>query len=178
MQTPGALDGPAALASSAALTRFASLAGTLFGPLQARAEVSARYGFRVGALAILIKPGISSEVVEARGIAALPNAPRWLAGVMNLRGNPVLVFDLYVALELARHDSAEKPMVLVLDKGDAAAGLLIDGLPRVVPPGAQINVPAALHARLAPFTPRALSSGDAVWLEFDHAEFLTSLATS
>jgi len=166
------------LAPSEALTRFAPPAGALLGPVQARDEQTARYGFRVSSLGLLIKPGTGSEVVEARGIAPLPNAPRWLAGVMNLRGNPVPVFDLCSALELARNDESQKSMVLVLDKGEHAAGLLIDGLPRIVPQGKPIEPPGALPIRLAPFAPQAVATSDAVWLEFDHVGFLTSLAAT
>ena len=135
-----------------------------------------RYGFRVGSLNLLIQPDTRSEVVEARGIAAMPNASPWLAGYMNLRGNPVPVFDLYTAFDLPRKDTSQKTMVLVLDKGDRAAGLLIDGLPRVVPPGEPIDQPATLPVRLAPFASQPIATEDGVWLEFDHAGFLTSLA--
>jgi chemotaxis signal transduction protein len=178
MQAQAELDGSAVLAPSAALTRFVAPIVALLGPVQARKEHAVRYGFRVSSLGLLIKPGTGSEVVEARGIAAMPNAPRWLAGVMNLRGNPVPVFDLCAALELARNDESQKSMVLVLDKGDKAAGLLIDGMPRVVPEGTAIDLPTALPARLAPFAPSALATADAVWLEFDHAGFLTNLAAT
>jgi chemotaxis signal transduction protein len=178
MQIGTVADSCALLAPSTALTRFAPPAGMPLAPVQARDEQAVRYGFRASSLGLLIRPGTGSEVLDARGIAALPNAPRWLAGVMNLRGNPVPVFDLCAALDLARNDDSHKSMVLVLDKGDRAAGLLIDGLPRVVPPGRPIDPPSALPARLAPFATRALATGDGVWLEFDHAGFLTSLAAA
>lgn len=166
------------LAPSEALTRFAPPTGALLGPVQLREEQTARYGFRVSSLGFLIKPGTGSEVVEARGIAPLPNAPHWLAGVMNLRGNPVPVFDLCSALELARNDESQKSMVLVLDKGEHAAGLLIDGLPRVVPQGKAIEPPGGLPTRLVAFTAQAVATRDAIWLEFDHVGFLTSLAAT
>jgi len=166
------------LAPSVALTRFAPPAGALLGPVLARTEQRVRYGFRVSSLGLLIKLDAGSEVVEARGIASMPNAPRWLAGVMNLRGNPVPVFDLNAALDLPRNDESQKSMVLVLDKGEQAAGLLIDGMPRVVPPGNPVEQPSTLPARLAPFATRAIVAGDGVWLEFDHVGFLTNLAAS
>jgi chemotaxis signal transduction protein len=178
MHTQAGLDEHATLAPSEALTRFAPPSGVLLGPVQVRDEQTARYGFRVSSLGLLIQPGTGSEVVDARAIAALPNAPRWLAGVMNLRGNPVPVFDLCSALELARNGESQKSMVLVLDKGEHAAGLLIDGLPRIVPQGRPIEPPGALPARLAPFTPQAVATSDAIWLEFDHVGFLTSLAAT
>jgi len=178
MQAQAEQEASPVLAPSAALTRFLAPLGALLGPVQARKEQVVRYGFRVSSLGLLIKPGTGSEVVEARGIAPMPNAPRWLAGVMNLRGNPVPVFDLCAALELPRNDESQKSMVLVLDKGEKAAGLLIDGVPRVVSEGTPIDLPTALPARLAPFAPHAVATGDAVWLEFDHAEFLTNLAAT
>lgn len=178
MQTTSTEAERARLAPSAALTRFQPPAGTLLGAEAVREEPQVRYGFRVSSLGLLIRPGTGSEVVDARAIATLPNAPRWLAGIMNLRGNPVPVFDLCAALELARNDDSQKSMVLVLDKGDAAAGLLIDGMPRAVSQVRPIAQPTALPARLQPFVPHALATGDDVWLEFDHAGFLTSLAAS
>ena len=178
MQTQNDADRSGLLAPSAALTRFAPPAGALLEPTRARTEQRVRYGFRVSSLGLLIRLNTGSEVVEARAIAAMPNAPRWLAGVMNLRGNPVPVFDLCAALDLPRNDESQKSMVLVLDKGEQAAGLLIDGMPRVVPPGKPIDQPTSLPARLVPFAPQALAAGDGVWLEFDHVGFLTSLATS
>jgi chemotaxis signal transduction protein len=168
----------ALLAPSEALTRFDPYAGALLGPGQSGDARRVRYGFRVSSLSLLIQADTRSEVVEARGIAAMPNAPRWLAGYMNLRGNPVPVFDLCAALDLPRNDAAQKTMVLVLDKGDQAAGLLIDGVPRVVPPGEAIEQPATLPARLAPFASQAITTDDGVWLEFDHPGFLTSLAAT
>lgn len=166
----------ALLAPSAALTRFAPPAGALLGPAQVRDERQVRYGFRVSSLGLLIAVNTGSEVVEARGIALLPNAPRWLAGVMNLRGNPVPVFDLCAALDLPRNDESQKSMVLVLEKGEHAAGLLIDGLPRVVPPGNALEQPTSLPARLVTFATHARATDDGVWFEFDHVGFLTSLA--
>ena len=176
MQTLADTSENALLAPSEALTRFNPYAGALPGPGLPQDERRVRYGFHVGSLSLLIQADTRSEVVEARGIAAMPNAPRWLAGYMNLRGNPVPVFDLYVALDLTRSDAAQKPMVLVLDKGDRAAGLLIDGVPRVVPPGEEIDRPATLPARLVPFATQAIATDDGVWLEFDHAGFLASFA--
>lgn len=178
MQTQTETHAAPLLAPSAALTRFAPPVGALLGPAHVRDERQVRYGFRVSSLGLLIAPNTGSEVLEARGIASMPNAPRWLAGVMNLRGNPVPVFDLCAALDLPRNDESQKSMVLVLDKGEHAAGLLIDGLPRVVPPGNPIERPTALPARLASFATETVAAGDGVWFEFDHAGFLASLAAA
>ena len=61
----------ALLAPSEALTRFNPYAGALLGPGEQGDDGRVRYGFRVGSLNLLIQPDTRSEVVEARGIAAI-----------------------------------------------------------------------------------------------------------
>ncbi|HEU0202886.1 MAG TPA: chemotaxis protein CheW [Burkholderiaceae bacterium] len=163
------------LLPSEALERFQPPARALAELAPRRAEERARYGFRAAGLGFLIAAGTGSEVVEARGISPLPRSAPWLVGVMNLRGRPVPVFDLAVALELDRA-GAEKRMVLVLDKGAEALGLLIDGFPVALRGLRATATPVALPPRLAPFAPAVLTAEKAWWIEFDHKELFRSLA--
>jgi len=158
-----------------ALTGFAPPTGFALGTVERRKTAAARYGFRTGSLNLVIPRETGSEVVEARGIAALPGADAWLAGMMNLRGAPVPVFDLCTALGLAPNDGSQRSMVLVLGKGEHAVGFLIDGLPRALPGLRPIAVPPGLPPALAPFAAAAWSDGAGLWIEFDHLGFLTSL---
>src|SRR3970040_2010524 len=68
------------LPPSAALARFQHPVGTAGAGQRARPE-AVRYGFRVGALGLLIKPRTGSEVIKLTPPAALPNRPEWLLGV-------------------------------------------------------------------------------------------------
>ena len=159
-----------------ALSRFARPAAALAtGSNRSTGEV-ARYGFVVGSFRFLIGRNVGSEVLDACPIAAVPRMPAWLAGVMNLRGNPVPVFDLAAALDVPADATARRKPVLVLGKGTETAGFLIDALPRAVPQERAIAVPTALPERLAPFVSAAVVGGDAVWLEFDHPGFLRALS--
>lgn len=163
------------LAPGAALSRFVPPANLVSAIAERKEERVVRYGFRIGTLRLLVRPGTGSEVVEACGIAPLPNAPRWLAGMMNQRGTPVPVFDLCTALDLPRGDDPEKAMVLLLDTGERAVGVLIDGFPAALADARPIGRPAGLPARLAPFAPAALATADLVWFEFQHQDFFESL---
>lgn len=156
-----------------ALTGFAPPAGFALGRAERQQPAAARYGFRTGSLSMLIGHATGSEVMEARGIAPLPGADAWLAGMMNLRGTPVPVFDLCTALALPANDASQKSMVLVLGKGEHAVGFLIDGLPRALTALRPIDVPSLAPA-LAPFVPAAWSDGAGLWIEFDHLGFLSS----
>lgn len=142
--------------------------------LQSAAETRklVRYGYRVGTLCFLISSGTGSEVVPLTRPAPIPSSPRWLLGLVNLRGTLVPVFDVSHTFGLGGGVAAEpgnasvaKPMILVLDKGDRAAGLLINGFPcplsglRSVP---QLPLlPEALRAHVA----GAWADDTDIWLE-------------
>lgn len=175
IDTDASVDESGLLPPAQALTRFVPAAGALLGaPVRARREV-ARYGFIAGGLGLLIAPLTASEAVLNARVAPIPRCAPWLRGVMNLRGNPVPVFDLDVALDLDAQDETAKPLVLVLDKGPAAIGIAIDAAPRAVRPEKRIDVPVVLPARLQPFVSGAVVDANDVWLEFDHARLFESL---
>jgi len=141
-----------------------------------------RYGYRVGSLSFLIPSGAGSEVVPLTSPAAIPNSPDWLLGVVNLRGSLAPVFDLAIVLGVGedraagRDDgSGTKPMILILDKGERAAGVLIDDLPRPLTglrPVAQVpQLPEALRA----FVPAAYADDAGIWLELGYEGLLLEL---
>jgi chemotaxis signal transduction protein len=163
------------LRPSEALTRFAPAAR--LAPLREaeRSTAALRYGFRCARLGLLAPVGEGSEALEPTRIAPVPHAPPWLVGMMNLRGNPVAVFDLHTALALPRNDGSQRTFVLVLGKGERAVGLLIDGLPRALRPALTVALPTGLPQRLAPFARQAWMEGSEVWIDFDSDAFLSFL---
>jgi chemotaxis signal transduction protein len=158
-----------------ALTRFAPALPV--GPLREfeRAPQALRYGFRCSRLGLLVPSGVASEALEPTRMAPVPHAPAWLVGMMNLRGHPVPVFDLCVALALPRDDGSQRTMVLVLGKGERAVGLLIDGLPRALAQVQAVAVPTGLPQRLAPFARQGWLDGAQLWIEFDDEAFFSCL---
>lgn len=87
-----------------------------------------REGFRIGELSLMIRYEKGSELTDLPPTFRLPNAPEWFAGITNLHGTLVPVFDLarYFGVD---HLPEAKPMLLVLGHGLDAAGVVIDGLP-------------------------------------------------
>lgn len=131
-----------------------------------------RYGFRAAGLALLIRQGMGSEVVPMMPLAAIPNGPAWLQGMINLHGNLVPVCDLGRALGGGVETGMSKPMILVLDKGEKAVGFVIDGYPCAITglrPASQVH---GLPELLARHVQATLATEEEVWLEFDHEGFL------
>jgi hypothetical protein len=161
------------LPPSEALNRFEPPAGYVPVAVEAVSK-SVRYGFRAGALALLIRQGTGSEVTPMMPVTSIPNGPSWLLGMINLRGNLVPVCDMTRALGLGGGSGSAKSMILILDKGDRAAGFVIDGYPCALSGLRTVGQVADLPGPLAPHVLSALADDDDVWLEFDHAGFLAA----
>lgn len=76
-----------------------------------------------------------SDVVEALSMVALayvPGAPRWLIGMLNLRGQVLPVLDLRLRLGFpARACGLDTPIIVVRTR-DRLAGLIVDEVSEVV----------------------------------------------
>jgi purine-binding chemotaxis protein CheW len=75
------------------------------------------------------------SVQEIRGwspVTVIPHAPRWLLGVINLRGVVVPVIDLRLKFALARADYNEFTVVIILNVGARVVGIVVDGVSDVI----------------------------------------------
>ncbi len=136
-----------------------------------------RYGFHVGGIDLLIRPDTVAELVEQAEIFPIPNAPVWLRGLINLRGNLVAIYDLRALLEVADDDGGSAQRVLILDRGDNMVGLLVDGLPESIRGiGTPTNIPP-LPAVLRQYVSDAYTDNRTIWLEFDHRGFFRGVAS-
>jgi hypothetical protein len=68
--------------------------------------------------------------------------------------------------------SLERPMILVLDKGDKAAGFLIDGLPLAMTELQPANQLPDIPQPLEKHVTAMITPDEELWLEFDHEAFL------
>lgn len=149
---------------------------------EAHEHVVVRYGFEVAGIGLLLEEQTQSEVVEAKNAYALPNTPKWLTGLINLRGNLVPIFDLRVVLDFDRSrvasgGEAAKEYFLVVDKGERAAGFVTEQLPAAVRDiGGAISTPV-IPAVLREHVSGAWLRSDRVWFEFDHRSFLETLTS-
>lgn len=136
-----------------------------------------RYGYRVATLALLADPRTGAEVIATdMRITPLVGAAAWVAGMVNVRGLPLPVFDLAAALNVPSSDGSQPTRVLMLGKGDSALGLLIDGLPVALPVETAAAVPEAVPAALQPHLHGAFAQAGLVWLDFDHESFFSAHA--
>ena len=156
------------LSPSQALTRFIPSRTDQSADKQTAEPI--RFGARVGNIGLLVPKGMLSELVEEITVYPLPTTPPWLQGLINLRGSLVPVFDLKALFKIDEW-SSEKSNLLVLNTGEKAVGILIDGLP--------VTLQAAQSLQQDPLLPpvlrdhrRAVYVKDAeVWVDYDFDGF-------
>lgn len=145
--------------------------------LAAFGSANSRHGFRIGILQLMIRHEDSSQIAEIEAIHRLPNAPSWFRGVTNLHGKLTPVFDLAPYMGL-RHGSGQQ-MLLVLDHGTDATGIIIDGLlERLHLPVEEDSNLDAAPMRLTPHLRGASMVDGKVWYDLDMRSLLSELEQS
>ncbi len=149
------------------------------GPVQTAAteeEERVRYGFRVGALGLLIPLETGSEVLEMPAVTPLPGAPSGFLGLINLRGNLVPLYELRGPLHMEPRRTGRNPLALVFDQGERAVGVVIEefpvALPMLQPLAGLPQLPDALQDHVRGGYVR----DEMVWLEFDHGAFFDEMS--
>ncbi len=136
-----------------------------------------RQAFRIGHMRLLAPFATASELVEMPNVYPLPRMPANLLGLVNLHGRIVPLFDLAALFE-TQHLPREKRMLLVIGHGDAAAGIVIDGLPRRMVFRSENEIlPPALSAAAATAVVATYAHGQDAWLEFNYAQLLDQLVS-
>lgn len=156
------------LSPSEALTRFVS--GGTEDAEDIRAIAAVRFGARVGDIGLLVPSGMLSELVEDAKIYPLPTTPRWFQGLINLRGSLVPVFDLKKLFEMERL-SAETTKLLVLNTGQEAVGILINGFPVTLDDTQSLAQFPTLPPILREYSRAVYVQDQEVWVEFDFDGF-------
>lgn len=77
------------------------------------------------------------EIRAWSGVTALPNAPEYVRGVMNLRGAVIPIVDLRARFGCGQTDATPNHVVVVVDIAEKWIGLLVDAVSDIV------DVPAA-----------------------------------
>lgn len=134
-----------------------------------------RYGVRVGGLRILLPEETVSEVLDRPEIYPVPNTVSWFEGLINLRGNVVPVFDLRELFGTAPI-AGERQMLLVIDKGENALGIAIDGLPVPAPDSAPLAKRPSLPGVLENYTGAVFEHDANLWLEVNISGLIASLS--
>jgi chemotaxis signal transduction protein len=155
----------------------AELAAMTSGPVEENPNDIVRQAFRIGHMRLLAPFATASELTEMPNVFPLPRMPANLLGLVNQHGRIVPLFDLAPLFE-TQHMPREKRMLLVIGHGDAAAGIVIDGLPRrmVFQPENEI-IPPALSSAASAAVVATYANGQDAWFEFNYAHLLDQLVS-
>ena len=74
------------------------------------------------------------EIIKDLEITAIPDAPDFIVGVINLRGNIIPILDLHERLKLPvdRTKRSEKSWILILNVGGRVTGFVVDRVTQVI----------------------------------------------
>jgi len=87
------------------------------------------------------------EIISNTQITPVPQAPSFVEGVINLRGQIIPVVDLRKRFNLEENDHKEDVKVVIIEVEDNILGLIVDSVSEVLNiPSDSINPPPALVA--------------------------------
>jgi purine-binding chemotaxis protein CheW len=73
------------------------------------------------------------EIIRVGGWTRVPNSPRHIKGVINLRGRIIPVIDPKVRMELMESEPTKDARIMVVEAGDGRVlGILVDGVSQVL----------------------------------------------
>mgnify|MGYP000861621354 CR=1 FL=1 len=88
--------------------------------------------FRLQADEYALEVSAVSEAVRMVALAALPDAPDWLAGVVNMRGHIMPVIDLRRRLHLPAPAPDLNTPIIIVHAGERQFGAIVDALEAVI----------------------------------------------
>lgn len=103
-------------------------------------------GFRIGRETFGVPIALVHEIVRLPDITAVPDAPDYVEGVINLRGKIISVIDLrkrFGELEITRN---KKNRILVTEVDGKLVGLIVDAASEVMKiPESQVEPPPTVY---------------------------------
>jgi len=136
-------------------------------------EKNLRYGFQIGNLNLIYDVKIACELLKDIIIYSVPNTPKWMLGLINLRGNLVPVFDLENYFGFEPLDN-QYQLLLVLGKREKAVAFPVKAYPELL----NDLVKEEFIPELIPkIENHILGSykGKKFWLELDKEKFFSTL---
>ncbi len=89
-------------------------------------------GFRVGNETYGVPIAALHEIVRVPEITAVPDAPEYMEGVINLRGKIVSVIDLRKRFGIKQSSSSRRNRILVVEFNGKLSGLIVDSASEVL----------------------------------------------
>ncbi|OQX81665.1 MAG: chemotaxis protein CheW [Candidatus Omnitrophica bacterium 4484_70.1] len=72
------------------------------------------------------------EIVRLTSITPIPRAPKFIEGVVNLRGQVLAVMDLAKRLELPSQPRSEKTRIIIVEVENNTVGMIVDEVTEVL----------------------------------------------
>ncbi len=99
-------------------------------------------GFRIGRETFGVPIALVHEIVRVPDITAVPDAPEYVEGVINLRGKIIPVIDLRKRFGEKEITSTKKNRILVAEVDEKRVGLIVDAASEVLKiPPSEIDAP-------------------------------------
>ena len=89
-------------------------------------------GFRIGKETFGVPIHLVHEIVRVPEITAVPDAPGYVEGVINLRGKIISIIDLRKRFGEARIEASRKNRILVAEIESKMVGLIVDAASEVL----------------------------------------------
>lgn len=83
-------------------------------------------GFSLGGKKLVAKMSDVTEILPIPATVRVPGVQSWVRGIANIRGNLLPVLDMKAYLTGAFSDSAKERRILVINKQNVVAGLLVE----------------------------------------------------
>ena len=94
-------------------------------------EASTFVVFALAGESFAVEIGRVREIIRIPRITWVPEAPRFVRGVINLRGSVVAVLDLAAILSLKSPVESSEGRIIIAETGDQVAGMLVDSVSHV-----------------------------------------------
>lgn len=100
--------------------------------IQAKAEELQMIVFKLGEEDYTVPIGSVQEIIMPQKTTHIPNAPAFIEGVVNLRGNIIPIIDGRKKFNIVDDSSSSEKRVIVLDFDKHFIGLIVDSVSEVV----------------------------------------------
>ncbi len=72
------------------------------------------------------------EIIRMQDITKMPNAPPFVEGIINLRGQIIAVIDLAGRMNMERSETDAETRIIVVEVGDIKVGMIVDSVSEVM----------------------------------------------
>lgn len=117
-----------------------------------------------------------TEIVRLQKIFSVPDVPRFVRGVINLRGKVIPLVDVRARFGLAEAPYTDRTLVVVIEVGSSPTGLIVDGVNDVAEfqPQQIAEAPTPTRSANASLVTRIGKRADRVSLFVDAATLIAS----